>query len=142
MSAVQAAEDIGQNALDESDDAEAILRSAVAFAAGYNARLSLAHVLELPRSTMEIDVVPYRKELKDDAEFKLRELKGSLGLDVPHSVLDPSDMTISEALSQEAVRRQADLIITGRGRAQHTFDRVWSRLYALIRESPCPVLSI
>ena len=38
--------------------------------------------------------------------------------------------------------RNADLIVTGRGEAQGAISRLWSRLYPLIRESPCPVLSV
>jgi nucleotide-binding universal stress UspA family protein len=42
----------------------------------------------------------------------------------------------------EATRVKADLIITGRGRNQTRQDRLWSNLYEIAREAPCPVLSI
>jgi len=66
-------------------------------------------------------------------------LKGRLKLDVPHAVIDAR---IPEGIHQEAVRRKADLIVTGRGHASMTFSKVWSKLYPLIRQSPCPVMSI
>jgi nucleotide-binding universal stress UspA family protein len=69
----------------------------------------------------------------------LRELKGTLGLDVPHTVID-SDT--ANGTQQIAIERKADLIVVGRGHSQSTFGRIWSRLYPIISESPCPVLSI
>lgn len=91
---------------------------------------------------MKFDFNPYRKELIDDADFQLRELKGRLGIDVPHAVIEAGVFTIAEGIHHEALRRNADLIVMGRGGAQGTFTRMWSRLYPVIREAPCPVLSI
>jgi len=48
-----------------------------------------------------------------------------LGVDAPHAVLDA---TVSDGVREEAVRRKADLIILGRGRAQGTF-RILSHVY-------------
>jgi hypothetical protein len=35
-----------------------------------------------------------------------------------------------------------DLIVTGRGHSQDGIGRAWSQLFPIIREAPCPVLSI
>jgi nucleotide-binding universal stress UspA family protein len=126
-------------ALDDSDEAPGVLKAAAAFACTYHAQLALVHVVEMPPPTLEIDFSPYRKDLTDAADLRLRELKGQLGIDAPHAVLDA---IVPDGVRQEAVRRKADLIITGRGRAQATFSRMWSRLYPIVREAPCPVLSI
>ena len=75
----------------------------------------------------------------DAAELRLRELKGKLGINAPHIVLDAQ---VAQAINEEAVRRHADLIMTGRGHALTTFSRMWASLYPIVRESPCPVLSI
>jgi hypothetical protein len=42
----------------------------------------------------------------------------------------------------EAIRLKADLIITGRGRIQGRLSRMWAHLYSIVRDSPCPVLSV
>lgn len=126
-------------ALDESEEAEAVLTAAAAMASSYSARLSIVHVLDMPRSAVNFDFSPGEKEIRDDADFRLREMKGRLGIDAPHAVIDG---TIEEGVQQEAIRRNADLIVTGRGLEQGAFSRLWSRLYPIIRESPCPVLSI
>jgi nucleotide-binding universal stress UspA family protein len=93
----------------------------------------------LPPPTLDIDVTPYKKDLMDAAHFRIRELKGNLGIDAPHAVVDAP---VTDGVCQEALRQKADLIITGRGRTQTTVRRIWSHLYDIVRESPCPVLSI
>ena len=126
-------------ALDDSEEAEAVIRAGAAFACGYKARLYLVHVVETPPSTLDVDFGSYKKHLVDVADFKLRELKAELEIHAPHAVIDGR---VSEVIRQEAVRRNADLIIAGRGHAQAMFNTMWSRLYPMIRQSPCPVLSI
>jgi nucleotide-binding universal stress UspA family protein len=126
-------------ALNDSDEAEAVLRAAAALAHSYRARLSLVRVVETPPPASEIDFTPYRKELMDSADVWVRELKDQLGIDASHCVIDSQ---VAEGVHQEAVRLKADLIVVGRGHAQGTFSRLWSRLYQIVRESPCPVLSI
>ncbi len=126
-------------ALDDTDEAEAVLKAAAVFASQYNAKLWMVHVVEAPPATLEIDFAPYKRDLMDAADVRLRELKGKLGVHAPHSVIDAP---VSDGVRHEAIRRNADLIITGRGRSQTTLNRMWSRLYAIIRDSPCPVLSI
>ncbi len=126
-------------ALDDGGEAAAILKTAAALACNYKAQLSLVHVVETPQSSTELDFTPYKKELMDAADFQLRELKGQLGIEAPHAVIDGA---VADCVRQEALRRKADLIVTGRGRAQTTFSRIWSHVYPIVRESPCPVLSI
>ncbi len=123
----------------EDEEAAAVLKAAAAFARGYNACLSLVHVVETPPPTVEVDFSPYLKELMAHADFKVRELKGALGIDAPHSIIDAR---IPDGIRQEALRRNADLIVTGRGHAQETFNIISSRLYPIVRQSPCPVLSV
>jgi nucleotide-binding universal stress UspA family protein len=126
-------------ALDDSEEAETVLRAAASVACAYNARLSLVRVLEPPPPTLEFDFGLYRKDMLDAAGAALQELKTRLGLDAPHAVIEAA---IADGVREAAVRRQADLIVTGRGHAQNTFSRMWSSLYPIVRESPCPVLSI
>jgi len=52
------------------------------------------------------------------------------------------DGGIAGGIHEEVVRRNADLVVVGRGHDQGIVSRVWSRLYSVVRDSPCPVLSI
>lgn len=126
-------------ALDHTDEAEAILRAAAAFAESYSARLSLFHVVETPPPAWDVDFMPYKKALMDSADHWLWELKRTLGLDVPHAVIDSS---VADGVRQAAIQNHADLVIVGRGHSQGAFGKMWSKLYPIVRESPCPVLSI
>lgn len=117
-------------ALDDNQEAEAVLIAAAAFASTYKANLRLVHVVETPSTSLDVDFGPYKHDLMEAADVKLRELKGQLGIDAPHAIIDGS---IAAGVRDEAMRRNANLIVTGRGRAQ---------VYPIVREAPCPVLSI
>ena len=126
-------------ALDETAESEVILRAAAALAKSYQANLALVHVLEMPPATPEIDFSPYRQDLIDAGHAHMRGLKDKLNLDVPDVVIDAG---VGDGIREEIVRRKADLLVVGRGHDQGIVSRVWSRLYSIVRDSPCPVLSI
>jgi nucleotide-binding universal stress UspA family protein len=115
-------------ALDDSQEAESVLRAGAALASAYRAQLWIVHVVQTPP-----------QQLTDASQCRLRELKGKLGVDAPHSVIDA---LLSDGIHHEIVRRKADLLVTGRGHSIGTFSRLWSHLYPIIRDSPCPVLSV
>jgi nucleotide-binding universal stress UspA family protein len=125
-------------ALDDTTEAEAVLKGAAALAGAYGAQLSLLHLIQTPVA-QRVDFGPYRAELSDAAQNMLRELKAKLGVDAPAAVIDAP---ISDGVRDEVLRRKADLVITGRGHAQGLISRMWSHLYSIVRESPCPVMSI
>jgi nucleotide-binding universal stress UspA family protein len=126
-------------ALDESDEAEGVMKAAAALAQEYQAQLALVHVVQTLPAALETEYGRYKKDLRNAADFKLRELKGRLGVNAPHTVVEA---TVADGVREEAIRRKADLIITGRGGVQGTFSRLWSHVYPIVREAPCPVLSI
>ena len=126
-------------ALDETPESEVILRAAAALAKSYQANLALVHVLEMPPATPEIDFSPYRQDLIDAGHAHMRGLKDRMNLDVPDVVIDAG---VADGVREEIVRRKADLLVVGRGHDQGIVSRVWSRLYSIVRDSPCPVLSI
>lgn len=126
-------------ALNDSDEAEAVLKAAAAFAAAYKAQLRIVRIVETPATSLDVDFGPYKKDLMDAADVKVRELKGELEINAPHSVVDAR---VAGGVRAEAILRKADLIVAGRGRAQDMFERMWSHLYPIVREAPCPVLSV
>jgi universal stress protein A len=126
-------------AVDDREEAVAVLIGAAALAAAYHASLSVVHVIETPPMAMEVDYASYRSEVVGAADFRIREIKGELGIDAPHAILDGP---VAGRMHEEALRKKADLVVAGRGRAQATFSRLWSHVYPIVREAPCPVLSI
>jgi nucleotide-binding universal stress UspA family protein len=126
-------------ALDGSYEAEGVLRAAASIASAYSAQLWIVHVVPTPPAYPDIDLEEHTKQLREASQFQLRELKAKLGVDAPHTIIDA---LLAEGLHHEVVRRKADLLITGRGHSIGTFSRLWSHLYSIIRDSPCPVLSV
>lgn len=126
-------------ALDETEEAEVVLRAAANLARSYSAQLFLVTVVLTPPAAPEMNVTFYLKELEEAAHVRLREMKSKLDITAPHKVATTS---VVDAIRDEVRDRSADLLVVGRGNAQMTFGRLWSSLYSIIRETPCPVLSI
>jgi nucleotide-binding universal stress UspA family protein len=126
-------------ALDDSNEAEAVLRAAASIASAYRAQLWILHVVPTPPAYPDIDLDEHTRGLTEASEVRLRELKAKVGVDAPHTVIDA---LLAEGIHHEVVHRKADLLVTGRGHSIGTFSRIWSHLYSIIRDSPCPVLSI
>jgi nucleotide-binding universal stress UspA family protein len=49
---------------------------------------------------------------------------------------------VSHVIRDAALKYDADLVVIGRGKLHETFGRLRSNDYAIIRDSPCPVLSV
>jgi len=126
-------------AVDESDEASSVIVAGAALAKTYGANLSVVHVLGLPPMTVEIDYASVRDSLMEAAEFKLRERLSTLKVNAVHTVVEGN---IANCLHDWVTERKGDLLVVGRGHAQGGLGRVWSALYSIVRESPCPVLSI
>jgi nucleotide-binding universal stress UspA family protein len=124
---------------DGGEEAEAVLVAAASLACNYKARLSIVQVLEAPASGSEIDLTPYIDQMTARADTHLRDTKRKLNIDAPHHVVYG---ILLERLLSEAIEKDEDLMVTGRGDDQRTFGRLWSNLYPLVRDSPCPVLSV
>jgi nucleotide-binding universal stress UspA family protein len=126
-------------ALDNTQEAEGVLRASASIAESYGAQLWIVHIVPTPPAYPDIDMEEHTRGLVEASQIRVRELKAKLGIDAPHTVLDA---LLAEGIHHEVVRRKGDLLVTGRGHSIGTFSRLWSHLYSIIRDSPCPVLSI
>jgi nucleotide-binding universal stress UspA family protein len=126
-------------AVDDSDEAKLVMKAAQALAKSYGAKLSFVNVMGLPPMSMEIDYAAIKNDLLEGAQHRLRESLALMGIDAPHSVIEGN---IAHGLHDWLGEHKADLLVTGRGHAQGGLGRVWSNLYSIVREAPCPVLSI
>lgn len=52
------------------------------------------------------------------------------------------EAAVPEAIRQTAIEENADLVIVGRGHSREDISCAWSSVYTIIRESPCPVLTV
>lgn len=124
--------------VDGTPESECVLRAAGTLSCIYGASLNLVHVVD-PMPANEFDMSAYQQDRIEAAHISVRELKAAVGVDAQHNVIESP---VADGVQQEALRVKADLVIAGRGHAQGAFTALRSHLYQIIRESPCPVLSV
>jgi len=120
------------------EEAMPLMQASNALAEAYRAKLSIVHVLGMPPAAWEFDYGPYRTALLASADAQLRQVKKELKIEAESEILEGA---VADAVRQYAIDNQIDLVVTGRGHYQGLFGRLWSSLYSIVRESPCPVLS-
>ena len=50
--------------------------------------------------------------------------------------------TVAHMVRTVALAKRSDLVVIGRGEIHHTFGRLRANAYSIVREAPCPVLSV
>lgn len=126
-------------AIELDEEAPIIVRAAASIAKCYDAKLALLHVIQDPPIAWEVDYAPYRKALMDTADMTMRDLRHAANVQAEISVRSGSP---AATIRQAVIDHQADLVVIGRGHSQEILGRMWSNLYGIVREAPCPVLSI
>jgi len=127
-------------AVDLGPQSEAVIRWAGDFARLTGAELLLAHVL--PNIGMgqwgycETDL---NVTLRNEAEHRGQLLLHAAGVDAPLLIANGA---VVESLKDLAKDHQADLLVIGRHHHGSVFDRLRDTAYTIIRESPCPVVSV
>jgi nucleotide-binding universal stress UspA family protein len=112
---------------------------AAKFAEEYGAELTVAHAYpSLDRRGGE-EVEGWRDTARRTAEEELLRMQQKLGLNVPMVMEAGDPATIVSSL---AARESADLLVIGRGSAAGVFGRLRANAYGIIRQSPCPVVSV
>lgn len=126
-------------AVSSGAEAADVIRASSLIAKAFGAKLTIMHAVDARSAMLETEYGPYRKMLMDSAENHLRGILREQGLDVPLSIWDGD---VANCIEEEAVKRGADLIVTGRGHAHGLLGRLWSHLNSIVRASHCPVLSL
>lgn len=123
-------------------DSERVLRFAKRTTDETSGKVSIVHAIQTEETG-----VPIRLDLEDqahgDEKLRAREriaaLQSAVGLHVPvHIALG----RVKEALLEVARNSDADALIIGRNPASGTYGRMRDLTYAMVRDSPFPVLSI
>jgi len=127
-------------AVDLSDHSEKVLRWAADFAKSYAARLVLIHAApSLEVSGFEVSGFDWRGTLIDMARKQAEELLQRLNCQAEVRI-DTGDVT--RIVTSAAKAANADLLVIGRSAKHGLLGRLRTNAYALIRESPCPVVSV
>jgi nucleotide-binding universal stress UspA family protein len=127
-------------AVDFGPQSEAVIRWAGDFARLTGAELYLAHVLpRLPMGQWGYCETDLNGPLRNEAEHKGQLLLQAAGVDAPLLI---ANGPVVESLKDLANNHEADLLVIGRHHRESVFDRLRDTAYAIIRESPCPVVSV
>jgi nucleotide-binding universal stress UspA family protein len=86
-----------------------------------------------------LHVMASAPDMHDAARKELMSLQQAAGLDAPLS-LESGDA--APAICAAAALNGADVLVIGRGSAAGVFGRLRTNAYAIIRQSPCPVVSV
>lgn len=81
----------------------------------------------------------FHRALLESARTEIRKLQHEAGTDVEVCLEGGG---VSTVVRSAALHHDADLVVIGRGKLHETLGRLRSNSYAIIRESPCPVISV
>ena len=127
-------------AVDLDHEYVGLIRYATDLAKEYNAELRLVHAVTAAEASSETERdTEFRSNLLELASQQVLALQEKAGTDLETFVDGGSVSTVIEAA---ALRYSADLIVIGRGKLHEKFGRLRTYAYSIIRESPCPVLSV
>jgi nucleotide-binding universal stress UspA family protein len=127
-------------ALDLKPESRHTLEFAIDMAADTSATVELVHIAP------EGEIEPLKSEsrlhelLIDTARRKLVKIQEEAGAKDVEMVL--AGGSVADMVRSVATKKRADLVMIGRGCIQHGTGRLRANAYAIIREAPCPVLSV
>ena len=127
-------------ALDSGESSVLLMQWAAWLAGSYQAALKLVHVIPAVNETsMNRGEKEVRRYLFCQArdEFATRTKEAGVGVQVR---LRGGD--ISAGVADTALQEKADLLVVGRGRLQRVLGGLRTHSLDIIREAPCPVISV
>ncbi len=103
------------------------------------------------RSTLELVHVPAETVSPETAEYHLQDLlieaARTSGVNVQNvqqfeALRQTENGNVADCVRNLALQKRADLVVIGRGAIRTGLGRLHAHSYDIIRESPCPVLSV
>ncbi len=125
-----------------SADSERVLRSASQLAETFHENLSVIHAIPAAQPGLPVQLdLEERLQLVEvqAARERLRELQRAVG---SHARVTIAVGPIKDALTEAARRLQADALIIGRSSQPGAQGRLRDLTYAMVRDAPCPVISV
>jgi nucleotide-binding universal stress UspA family protein len=105
----------------------------------FQAALTIVHAVTAHAESLDEPDRSWRAGIREAAEEELRKLQRDAGTDAPVQ-LEAGEA--AKVICGAAERLAADVLVIGRGSAAGTFGRLRTNAYAIIRQSPCPVVSV
>jgi nucleotide-binding universal stress UspA family protein len=106
----------------------------------FNAKLRLVHAVPGGSSDIQSSVDQnFRRFLLQSAREEAARLQSKAGTNLEVCL---EEGAVSEIVRAAALHHEADLVLIGRGTLQEKFGQLRTNAYAIIRDAPCPVLSV
>jgi nucleotide-binding universal stress UspA family protein len=127
-------------AVDTNPASIELMRWAAVLCKDLGAALRLVHAVPSieawPERQMDRE---FEESLRENVRRTIQNLEKAAGIDAPMCV---GAGTVPDVVRQEALQHGSDLLIIGRGALQETLGRLRTHAYGIIRNAPCPVLSV
>ena len=127
-------------AVDSTDDSVRVIRWAAGMAKSLGVKMRIIHAVPgleaWPERQMDQE---YEEQIRENARLTIEKLEKEADIDVPVCV---NTGTVPDVVREEAIQHKADLVIIGRGTIQGTLGRLRTHAHAIIRNTPCPVISV
>jgi len=127
-------------AVDLNESSVATMRFASRLAHDFNAKLWLVHAVPGaeagPEKYFEADLQRFLEEEAREVIAKMQKTAGTA------AQLCLGAGEVSHVVQHAAVNHNADLLVIGRGHATRTLGRLRTNVYSILRQSPCPVISV
>jgi nucleotide-binding universal stress UspA family protein len=127
-------------AVDFCPQSEKALTWASNFAAEFHAPLIAAHITPSLEARGEYFDPDWRRCLAQSAREQLEAMQKNAGTNADVLITDNNNIPL--AISSAASELEADLVVIGRGSSGGMLGRLRTNAYSIIRQSPCPVVSI
>lgn len=127
-------------AIDLGPHTEKVLQWASGIATAFTAQLLLLHAAAPLDPLIEEASAPLASVQRiEEAEQKLNDLVRKMNL---RAEIEVETGAVSEVIYRHTARFPADLLVIGRHAASGIAGRLHPHAYAIIRDSPCPVVSV
>ncbi len=125
-------------AVDLGPQTQKTLEWAAAFRKEYGAQLTLVHAT-MPMPDQGEAALNWEAKVRVAATEALEELEGESHTEAGLLIESGEPASV---ICSAAARLEADLLVIGRGSAAGVFGRLRTNAYAIVRQSPCPVVSV
>jgi nucleotide-binding universal stress UspA family protein len=126
-------------AVDQTEKSIPVIRRAVELGSELTATVCLVHAVPFQNSDVVAPFEEGPRYFLDLARRGIQDLQLKAGTKLE---LCMETGNVSDIVRKAALHHEGDLIVIGRGRIQERFGGLRTHAYAIIRDSPCPVLSV
>ena len=126
-------------AVDLTEDSLPAIRWAAAFARSFRAELTIVHAIPALAGPVSPGGTRFRTLITDHAREYIADLQQKAGTSARVCV---GAGKIAEAVRGAAIQHEAEVVVIGQGHLHEALGGLRSNAYAIIRQSPCPVVRV